>query len=396
MGNIKLRVKFAPFFDAYSNSAADVGPSAIVAGAAASWIAEKVVFNKNTTVNRIGYTLGVLTNNVSFFVGITTSLGPHGLYPYTDDGVPGSATSLGYSVISNILTHSTIGSAAAGGTFRVASLVNDFTFEKDVPYWLAVHPTAFISGNFNFWGTATDTSLFRGHQTAIRRIGNTVLFSGTAVNNFLTPGYYSGSGKTVYYPMGHYAWNDSFNSTAAEGIINSNWFLHKLIPYYEFGGRFELNDIGSQQLELSYVQYGTLYPVDSNIEYTCKLLDHRLDVVGIAITERPNVASATLTDRGIFTFYFVPKVKINPDYPYYLTFVATGGTACSSVYSVVARSGGRDMKSQSSHYLDAVQRTSSTSSFEEDQLYFGDYQPYTPSIVLGISDFIPMRRGGGN
>lgn len=384
MGNINLKLNFAPGLLAYSNSQTDVQSNNIVVGVAGSWYAEKIVFNQDTTINKLGFTIGVLSGISTCLVGITTSLGPYGLYPYTIDNVAGSAASLGFSVIAGAFTTN-----SQSNSFREVSLLNDFTCLKDVPYWLGIvslgKPTA--ASNFNFFGSTDETLLTRGHQGSVNMVGTGVISGAT--QNILVPGYNSGSGKTSYYPKGHFLWDDSFTGAG-------NFFTHKATSYYEFGGRFELNEIQSQQLELSYVQYGTIYPVDGDIEYTCKLYDHKHNIVGTAITERPNLASGTLTDRGTFTFYFVPKIKINPDFPYYLTFTATGGTACSSVHRVITKSGNDNMRSQSTHYIDYIERTASGVAFSEDTIFRSDDQKYTPTISLGITDFISMRRGGGN
>ena len=390
---MELKLNFAPFALARGSLASDIQVSSQTAGTGGSWYAEKFVFGEDTTINRLGYVLGLSSSNPSFIVGITTSYGPHGLFPATRDGVAGSAGSLAFS------TSVFVSGTAQSNNLRALSLPSDFICLKDVSYWLAWQIISAASGTRSFWWTSSNHFMNRRSEAIVSNFVGVAGFGSIDTTrigkNIVVPGYYSGSGVTQWYPKGHYLGDDSILS----GTPTLNYFYHKLpgVTTYEFGGRFELNELGVQEIELQYIQWANVHPVDSNIDYTCRLYDYRHNIVGTAITERAIFASAAAADRGTMTFYFVPKIKLRTDFPYYLGLSASGGTACSAFHRVVSQSGGDTMRSQSVHYLDYVQRTSFSSDFSEDQILIpGQVQKSLPGISLGITDFIPMRRNNGN
>lgn len=388
MSEFNFEIGVPPYINVISNSQTNFQASAVIVGTANSWIAEKIVFNQDTTVNRLGVTFGVRpTGTPVHIVGITTSLGPNGQFPYTIDGIVGSAASLGFSK-SIITTRNT----QLEQIFEFA-LDSNFTFLKNVPYFLCIQNYTRNTGSNTFWGAPVTCGLNRANMGLLNTyLGFGVSFDITTGHNFIVAGYDSGLGNTIWYPQGHYVTDDSFTSASATGLT------HRYTSFFEFGARLELNDLNFQYLNLRYLKYSNIFPIDSNDQYTCKLYDHRYNEVGIAITEKAIFASGAANDRGSFTFYFVPKIKISTDYPYYIGISATGGTATSATHRVLTRTGGETMRTQNNHYFDYVFRTSSGSAFTQNFLASGANQRYYPGILLGVSasSTNAMRRNNGN
>lgn len=391
MGSYIFDLALSPYMLTLSNTATNFQPSIVTVGAAGSWYAEKVVFNQDTTINKLAFTLGLLGSGTAYtyFVGITTSLGPYGTHPYTIDNIAGSAASLGFS-IATITQRNT-----ASDNLFVVSLPNDFTCLKDVSYWLCLQTISRASTTFNFWTRGDAAASARRGQAsmwfAAVGTGLSLVPAGSQPSSIVIAGYESSSGSSTWYPQGDYVWDETFSSNQT--------LRHKFTEpsTYEFGARFEINDFQAQELNLHYVKYSNIFPIDSNIEYTCKLYDHRYQEVGIAITEKANYASATATDRGDMYWYFVPPKKISPDFAYYLGLSCSGGTASSSFHRVITKSGGDMMKNQYDHYCDYIERASSGIAFSQNITYYsGQTQKWYPNIFLGVSVNKKMRRGNGN
>lgn len=386
MPTFNFEIGVAPYANNISDAQTDIQVSAVVVGTANSWYAEKIVFNQDTLVNRLGITLGPRPSGTpSYFVGITTSLGPYGQYPYTSDNIAGSAGSLGFSTF--VITSSNT------QLERIIELPisPNFTFTKNVPYFLCIQTITRNTGNFNFWGSSGQSALNRQNMAPYYTTGTGLsIWTSTVPRNIVVAGYDSGSGSTVWYPQGHYVTDDSWISATATGIT------HRYTAFFEFGARFELNEINVPDLSLRYAKFANIFPIDSDDQYTCKLYDHRYDVVGIAITEKAIFASSTVSDRGTFTFYFVPPVKIQSDFAYYLGISASGGTATSATHRVFTRTGGDTMRTQSTHYIDYIQRTNSGVAFTQSFTATGASQKYIPSIFLGLSCSSSFRRNIGN
>lgn len=376
MANLNFRVGLFPYVNSRSSAAGDIASDPLTAGLAMTWYVQKFVPNQNLTVNRLSFINSAATGvvNPSYFVGITTSLGVHGMYPYTSNNIAGSAGSLGFitSAITTRFSASTL-------PFEVA--VNEVTLNKEESYWLALQLIARTAGGtFQFSGIEGESHLNRRHQTTLTNSTGTI----TALTEYdlVVPGYYSGTGTTKWY------------LASGTQVYNDAYVTYGGAAYYEFGAKFELNNFLVQELELDSVIFGNIYPIDSNTQFTCRLYDHNRSVIGTAITERAFTPSGgTVTERGNFNFYFVPPVKIRPDFTYTVGIIGTGNTAAGQ-FRVYANTGGDDRND--TMYVNKfiyVERLDSASPF--DEISSGS-EKYRANIFLNLMTSTPMRRNNGN
>lgn len=377
MGDLNFSWGALPYTTSLTDAPADIAESSFTGGLGGSWFAEKFIPNQDITVNRIAFILGAIGGvlNPSYFVGITTSLGPNGLYPYTSDGIAGSAGSLGF--ISSVITTR----FTASESYFALALPSNLTLNRGVTYWLCNQTISRVSGGtFTFLAKSNVT---RGSSTGSASVRqNAGTFTISDIEDAIIVGYDSGAGNTVWYPKGPYVGDDIYFNTFGPA-------------YYEFGAKFELNDFTTQELFLDAVTYGNLRPVDSNTKYTCRLYDQQDSVVGIAITEQAFIPSGgAATDAGNFVWYFIPPVRVLPNYEYKIGIVATGNTAAGQ-HRRFFRTGGNEYNDGSLvSYFDFVERSSSSSGFATSTSTDGE--KYKANIYLNFKTSTKMRRGQGN
>lgn len=377
MANLYFNFGFLPYVNDLSDVAVDINEENTTGGLGGSWYVEKFVPNQDLIVNRAAFILGNVNGalNPSYFVGITTSLGPHGMFPYTSDGIAGSAGSLGF-ISASITSRFT----ASEFYFPVA-LPSNVNLLKGEPYWTALQVISRVSGGtFQFFTKDEQTIGRRGQQMMLQNSTGAVTILDRS--GLVVLGYDSGSGNTIWYSRSPYVGEDQY-------------FPYHSQPYYEFGAKFEINDFKVQELFLDAVTFGNIYPVDSNTKFTCRLYDQQDSVVGIAITEQAFYPSGgAVTNRGNFIWYFVPPVRILPDYEYKIGIVATGNTAVGEHRRYI-RTGGNEFNNGSlTTYCDFVERFSSNSSFGTSTTSDGEI--HKANIFLNLRSSNKMRRGQGN
>lgn len=321
MASLNLITSLGAFVNDLGKTGADIAydtSSSTFAGVG-SWIAQQFVYHKTIEVNTIAFATPGPTSasNLDITVGICTSVGTNGLYPSTQNNTVGSATTLNFVSNANF----TYTNALASNILKVVSLSNSYIINNNDIVWFGAVVTSRTSGSIQIGGFADDNYLGRYHNSILFYNQSGVQDSGE-YRFYFVPGYYSGSGDTVWYM--------DMGNTAID-IART----HGTSPYYEYGCEFEINDFITQTLDLQSFTFLGMNDKDGNTSYTCKIYDTNLNVIGIAQTEKGYGQTGTANERHGYEFYFIPPIKINPDYKYIVGIAGTGFTTNTGFHNTL-------------------------------------------------------------
>jgi len=287
------------------------------------WVASKQVFTNSTEIN--GFVIQLDTRpsgNINLTVGITTSLGPSGLFPYTIsqellNSNVGIAKTIAfeYSITASLTTGSTFGDNYES-LIRLSG--SAFTFQAYTPYWVGVRCDSADAGaactladmaNLNSTG-GNQYHVIR-HSAYFQRLSSAIGVTHTEEYMLAIPFYSNiSTGSTSYYSKYPYI-NASYNTS-----LNN---LGK-----EFGQLFEFNNFPLQDwtvpsITISYLDpgAGTAY----SAEYCMRLYDgpNFDNIVGTSITVYAHDATVPNFDLGPaeFEFLFNPPLRLRTNQTYF-------------------------------------------------------------------------------
>lgn len=304
------------------------------------WSAYRFFVTEPTTINGFIIRLNATpTGTNTLRVGITTSLGPNGMFPY---------------VISNEFMNSNVGTAKTIGGFEYSqtrsmttsdtvplihiSDLTEFTLQPYTAYWVGVQLSAVTSaGAFVLQDLCSIPNGNVGYnlsdaQMAYQRLNAA---SGTTIieDRILAVPFYSSSGQTKYFSKHPVIVNQNARN------VPTNMSGAK-----EFGYRFEFNNLPIQDFEVRSITFGHMRTLTTDAEYCMRIYDGTNfdNLIGTGNTVKGFDTSsfgATYAAPAEWEFTFEPPLKLRTNKTYFAGIAwtyPTTGTPSSTNFVVNA------------------------------------------------------------
>lgn len=302
------------------------------------WWAYRFFVTEPTTINGFAVRLSATpTGSNTLTVGITTSLGPNGVFPYVISNEfmnsnVGTAKTIGGFVYTQTKTFTTSDTA---GLISISDL-SEFTLQPYVAYWVGCHLSAVTSaGAF----ILNDISLSGAFSCAYNSPDNSLSFLrlnssvGTTIANdriFAVP-FYSSAGQTKYYTK-YPALPDDQARSVTVNMGNPR----------EFGYKFEFNNFPIQDFEVRSITFGHMRVSSPDSEYCMRIYDGTNfdNLVGTGNTLKGYDISAfgsTYGNHAEWEFIFEPPLKLRTNKTYYAGIAWTYPTVAPVAASFIVR-----------------------------------------------------------
>lgn len=278
-------------------------------------------------------------------VGISTSIGPNGLFPSTINNLfCNQAAGIALTVNFSYSYGADFYSSTLGSTNYLYFTNNSsFTCDPTTQYYAGIYiSSASTAGtiylrannatdntNVNDYGNYTAHILRKSWQ---RISGSATTYITESEPEFI-PYYYDGT-KYTYYPDVQVHQNTVLANMSDAPVVSSN----------RIGFFFELNDIGVQELYLKGVQIDqTKYQTDAAAKLWVTLHDGyditKIVATGVTFTAGSQNIGAS-PSIGTLNYFFSPSVRISPDYKYFVGFgysstVNSGNFSANDQYAAI-------------------------------------------------------------
>lgn len=293
------------------------------------WMAYKLYVSEPSNVNGFVFNLSAVpTGSMDVSVGISTSLGPTGLFPYViSQEFMNSNVGTAKTIAFEYEISTTINTSSSGGTgytfMTFISSATGYTLQPNNYYWVGMKVNSVgTPGSFLTYDMASFTSQdnIMASTQSISRFQRLASASATTVSSdfiMAIPFDYNASiGKTTYHMMYPFSLDEierTFNYAASPNLGR------------EFGPLFELNNFPFQDWEvysmnISFMRYqGTGNVQDP--EFCMRIYDgpDYVNVVGTALTLNGYDFQPTLSNLNSleFEFIFNPPVKLRSNKTYF-------------------------------------------------------------------------------
>lgn len=312
--------RFRYYISSTGNRDIYIGPNnqEVFVNAAGDWVVTGFRVGEPTVINGLRYTIHKTVGSgvaMAGLVGISTSLGPNGLFPYEISNIlqnvtPGTAKTVGffYQVSANFDS-----SSVGESNFRYAT-GSQTTLFPGIQYYAGIYISSVgTAGTIYFRASPTGDNYNTFHAETL--IDTWQRSTGSSTTNFngklnIVPYYSVGSGYS-YYPI--------VQPNFVE--LSDNAFWPK-----EPGFFFELNDFGVQDAELVAITLEKWRLYKNNASLWPILYDgyNTLQVIAIGITDYLRNVTFNVpygspeAFESNYKLYFAPPVKIRPDYKYFV------------------------------------------------------------------------------
>lgn len=353
-----------------------------------NWIVTGFRVGEPTVINGLRYTIhssSVAGAALTGLVGITTSLGPNGLFPYEKNNnnlrvLAGSAKTVSFFYA---ISQEFNDAGAGESNFKYAT-GSTITLEANTQYYAGIYISSVgIAGSIYFRCASTGL-LYNSfasnnfNMTYQRSTGS----ANTCIPDIslnIIPYYYNGS-TYDYYP---------FNSPNYARVVD-----YTFLNYNEVGFFFELNEFGLQDIELEAIKIhhwrlnrplGSLYPILYDGYNTNNVIATGITEYIINVTPQSNWGTPELNNSD-YKLHFIPPVKIRPDYKYYVGIaISSGGSGFGDDFINLTWID----DARSNHRFRYAVRQSAGGPVTESPLY-------TPVVSLYLGNSFSINRSIGN
>jgi hypothetical protein len=300
-----------------------------------NWFAYKMIFSESTTIN--GFVYAVQSNIGGTFnltVGISTSLGPAGIFPYVTGGSElisntGTAKTIDFTYSFAVSGFNTSFSSGLGISNLLYVSGTAFTLNPFTPYWIGAKVTATTATapNTAFYDLCNvqtgDNIINNVHHTEYfyRASNSPTTIGGTHFNERVCfiPFYYdSGTGVTKFYNKFPVQVDDALISYNPGATPNAG---------REFGSRFELNIFPIQDWTVSSIRFNYVRSTAIDAQYTMRVYDEGSDIsanssfantIGTSnIVTWRDCGPQLVTQPCSLEFFFNPPLKLRTNKTYF-------------------------------------------------------------------------------
>ena len=300
------------------------------------WFAYKMIFSEETTINGFSYSIqSNIGGTFNLTVGISTSLGPAGIFPYVTGGSElisntGTAKTIDFIYSLTVSGFNTSLPSGLGITNLLYVSGTAFTLNPFTPYWIGAKVTSVT-------GTAPNVAFYdmcnvQSGNNIINNVFHTEFFYRTANSSpsniggthgnervCFIPFYYdSGTGFTKYYNKFPVQVDDislTYNPSATPNAGR------------EFGSKFELNVFPIQDWTVSSIRFNYLRTAALDAQFTMRLYDEGDDTSANSSFANTIGTSNTITWRDCgpqnvtqpcsLEFFFNPPLKLRTNKTYF-------------------------------------------------------------------------------